>query len=728
MTGGFFYCLMKSTIALYLLILAASIQAQNSLTCIVADSLSGETLTGVNVFVKNTTNGTSTDVDGLARLDDIPSGLQTIEFSYVGYETRSRLFEFPLEQPDAVQQILLTPSAEELEEVIVSSTRTNARIEDLPVKVEVLGQEELDEESTLVPGGLGSLLGDLSVITIQRTNPVNGNEVLRMQGLDARYTQILRDGLPLYGGFSGSLGLLSIPPLDLRQVEIIKGSASTIYGGGAIGGLINLLSKAPADEPKATFVLNGTSLGESNANAFFSRQMDKVGLTFFSGSNVKFARDVNDDGFAEVPFDANFSVHPRLFFNLGEKTDLNVGLTGSYDRRKGGDLAAIRFQPTDEHPFYQTEEAFRSTLDLQFCRQNKQGAFTIKAAGSVFDRTSTSPGFYFQGQQINTFAEVNNLWEWRGSSLVVGMNLQTEDFSQDKQAPLPSWEYSYVLPGLFAQNDWQVTEKFSIGTGLRMDYHNRYGSFVLPRISLYYKPVESVSVRLAFGTGYRIPSLFELAEPSPTLSPLAEEVKPERSRGFNADINWHRLLGDELGLTLNQAFYFTGIDNYHLLLWNGTDSTFYVANSSGEVRSYGTDTYVQADWRGLELYLGFNLTDAFRRENGEKINLAFNPKHKISTVVAYEIGEIWRLGIESSYSGNQFVEDNRKVDNFWFFAAMVERKFRFGSLVLNCENLFDARQAKKEALVTGGFQAPQFASIWMPVEGRVVNLAIKVAW
>ena len=164
------------------------------------------------------------------------------------------------------------------------------------------------------------------------------------------------------------------------------------------------------------------------------------------------------------------------------------------------------------------------------------------------------------------------------------------------------------------------------------------------------------------------------------------------------------------------------------MLWNGTDSTFYVANSSGEVRSYGTDTYVQADWRGLELYLGFNLTDAFRRENGEKINLAFNPKHKISTVVAYEIGEIWRLGIESSYSGNQFVEDNRKVDNFWFFAAMVERKFRFGSLVLNCENLFDARQAKKEALVTGGFQAPQFASIWMPVEGRVVNLAIKVAW
>ena len=148
--------------------------------------------------------------------------------------------------------------------------RSNARIEDLNAKVEVLGQEEMDEESELVPGSVSSILGDLSVITIQRTNAVNGNEAIRLQGLDPKYTQLMRDGIPLYGGFTGSLGVFSIPPLDLKQVEIIKGSASTLYGGGAISGLINFISKEPLETPQHSVSLNYTTQNEFNSNTFFS--------------------------------------------------------------------------------------------------------------------------------------------------------------------------------------------------------------------------------------------------------------------------------------------------------------------------------------------------------------------------------------------------------------------------------------------------------------------------
>ena len=709
-----------------LLLYGTIIQAQNSFQCEVLDSLSGQPLIGVNVYLVQLNKGTATDLDGQAMLDGIPDGRFQIRFSYLGFKTIERSFSFPLQRPDGRIQIVMAEESESLDEVVVSSSRTNARIEALPVKVEVLGQEEMDEESTLVPGGIGSILGDLSIITIQRVNAINGNDVIRMQGLDARYTQILRDGLPLYGGFSGSLGVLSIPPLDLKQVEIIKGSASTLYGGGAIGGLINFISKTPGREPTTTMVLNGTTLGEGNINLFTSANHQKLGYTFFTGANLKPARDINKDGFAEVPFDASFTMHPRIFVNLGSKTDLNIGFTGTYNRRKGGDLEAIKFQPTLKHPFLQTEEAIRALVDLQFHHQHNQQSWTVKSAGTVFDRTVDQTGFHFQGRQVNTFTEANDLITWANQSLVIGGNLTTESFQLGRSVEVPFDSYHFVVPGIFAQDDWQFTPHLSLESGVRWDHHNVYGSFLLPRISFYFRPSEAVSIRLAYGTGYKAPSLFDVAEPSPYLLPVARGLLPERSGGFNADANWSALLGDALGITLNQALYLTNIRNANVLVTSPIDQTIQIVNNEGAVRSYGTDTYIQMDYHGLELYFGFNYTDAFREENGEKVNRAFNPKIKISDVIAYELGDTWRMGIESSFSGRQYVDNNKRVPNFWFWAAMVERKFNFGSLVLNCENVFDARQSNFGPLVTTSGGIPSYNDLWMPVEGRVINLALRI--
>jgi iron complex outermembrane receptor protein len=75
---------------------------------------------------------------------------------------------------------------------------------------------------------------------VQSTNPSLGGANVRIQGLRGRYSLILADGLPLYGGQAGGLGLLQIPPVDLGRVEVIKGTASALYGSSALGGVINL--------------------------------------------------------------------------------------------------------------------------------------------------------------------------------------------------------------------------------------------------------------------------------------------------------------------------------------------------------------------------------------------------------------------------------------------------------------------------------------------------------
>jgi hypothetical protein len=170
----------------------------------VTDSVTHEKLTGVVIVISGTQNSTATDTAGTATLTNVANGAQTIEVSYVGYQKYSVMISFPI-STNAPLSIQLKPNESELEEVLVTSTRNNSRIEDAPIKVEILGIEELTEESTLKPGNISSLLGDVSGVQIQTTSAVSGNSVVRMQGLSGRYTLFLRDGMPSYGALSSGL-------------------------------------------------------------------------------------------------------------------------------------------------------------------------------------------------------------------------------------------------------------------------------------------------------------------------------------------------------------------------------------------------------------------------------------------------------------------------------------------------------------------------------------------
>jgi outer membrane receptor for ferrienterochelin and colicins len=174
--------------------------AQNTVRFSVLDSASHEQLAGVLIKLKSTTTGAATGADGNALLPDVPAGTQVFEISFIGYKKKEITLVLPLTDTAAIP-VFIVPEGTVLDEVIISTTRTNSRIDDLPSKIEVLGQEEMDEESTIVPGNITSILGDLSIITIQHTSQVNGNDAIRMQGLDPKYTQIMRDGFPLYDGF-----------------------------------------------------------------------------------------------------------------------------------------------------------------------------------------------------------------------------------------------------------------------------------------------------------------------------------------------------------------------------------------------------------------------------------------------------------------------------------------------------------------------------------------------
>ncbi|MBS1611011.1 MAG: carboxypeptidase-like regulatory domain-containing protein, partial [Bacteroidetes bacterium] len=191
----------------FFLLVSALLFAQNKLVITVTDSTGQEKLQGVSIAIVKTKKGGTTDSSGRLILNNIPNGKQAISFSIIGYKAKTVDFVFPLDNPE-VTIIMEKAEEEKMEEVIVSSSRTESRIENLPTKVEVLGAEEVSEEVGIKPGSIASLLGDVAGIQTQQTSAATGNTEMRVQGLPGKYTQILKDGMPLFGGYSGSFSIL----------------------------------------------------------------------------------------------------------------------------------------------------------------------------------------------------------------------------------------------------------------------------------------------------------------------------------------------------------------------------------------------------------------------------------------------------------------------------------------------------------------------------------------
>lgn len=700
---------------------ASNLSGQNTLNIKIIDDKTTEPLIGVSIKQVGTTNGGITDLDGTVILRGVKDGENAWAISFIGYKNDTLKVIFPLKDISTIFTIKLVPEEEQLEEAVVTSTRTNARIEDQPTKVEVLGLEELTEENGIKPSNIGSLLGDLSVIHIQQTSAVSGGSTVRMQGLDGKYTQLLRDGLPLYDGFSGGLGLLQIPPLDLKQIEIIKGSVSTLYGGGAISGLINLVSKTPTNKPQTTLTLNQSTLKESNINAYLSRKWGHFGVTFFGGSTYQNAVDVNKDGFSDVPKVRGLLLHPRLFWD-NEKTKIDIGWSGTFEKRDGGDMEILRGSAVSaNHAFSEQNKTQRNTFDGHFTH-NFSKTFSIagKTAISLLDRKMGIIGLpnLFSGNFSTSYSELSFLKSTLKNNLVGGVNAVTQSFNKNEINGFFNKTY-----GVFVQNTWKPSDKWIIEGGLRADKTNTYGAFYLPRLSILFKPAPDFSIRIGGGSGYRIPDIFTDASASNNnFVAINNHAVAEKSVGFNFDGNWHTILFDKVSLTINQAFYSVKIDK-PIVDSSGLRG---LTNANGNLQTVGTDTYIRFSYSDIELYLGYNHTLAQMIDGKIVQNIAYSPHDKFAMTMAYEIEGVWRFGVENAWVGNQIKANGVKARNYWFFAAMIERKFKHSSLVLNGENLADFRQSRFEPLYDGAQNEPVFRQLWSPIDGRVINISLKI--
>ena len=407
-------------------------------------------MAGVSIALNNKNIGT-TNSKGLATINSSAANI-TLQFTRVDFEKNNVTINLPYTDTLLVK---LTASKKLLDEVVlVSSTRNNQQIENSPLKVEVLGLEEMQEEAVIKPAGIASILGDISGVQIQQSSQVTANANVRIQGLDGRYTQILKDGLPLYDGFSGGFGILSIPPLDLKQVELIKGSASTLYGGGAIGGLINIISRKPSSKQEAIFSVNKTTLKETNINAYLSKKYKKIGYTFFAGYNYQKAVDVNKDTFSDVPFLNGLVLHPRLFFYPNKNATITLGYTGTFEKRNGGDMLALGGKPNAMHQYFENNTINRNSYEF-VVQQNlaDKKKLEFKSSISTFNRNIINNNINFTGNQLNYYTEASYFAPYKNNSFVTGINVNGDRFNKiTNNIPLQNFKKSETRNVSYACN------------------------------------------------------------------------------------------------------------------------------------------------------------------------------------------------------------------------------------------------------------------------------------
>jgi outer membrane receptor for ferrienterochelin and colicins len=714
-------------IAAVLLLLCCNVFAQNNFNCFVKDAESKELLAGVTAKITSGNRQAASDNNGSVVFKNVAAGNIKIIFTHVGYENQTVDFKIP--QGDTVQIVYLEKAKAETEqEVIITSSRTNSRIEDLPTKVEVLGSEEVDEEAGTIPGNIASLLGDIAGIQNQRTSGTTGSIDLRVQGLPGKYTQILRDGLPLFGGYSGNFSVLQIPPLDLKQVEIIKGASSTLYGGGAIAGMINLISKTPKlNDPQHSVLVNYSTLKEFNLNTFHSGRNKKTGYTFFAGTTLQKGVDVNKDGFSDVPDLKTFFFHPKLFLYPGEKNTLTFEYDGTYEDRNGGDMQVLHATKDNTHQFFIQNKSFRNSIAATWQNKiSKTAELNFKGLLSFFSRDINTNVFGMKAKQQTFFTELSYLKKWDKHTLVCGINVSGENFS--KKAPDSSFinPYSNTVFGFFVQDDWRITQKLTAQTGLRFDYNNAYEPVLLPRLSLLYKFNTHFTSRLGGGLGYKAPTVFnnDIDERELRGHNLVTGILTEKSVGANWDINFKHKIKN-WNLTVNQMFYVTQIDRPVIEDPNGGFNYNYI-NAAKPLNTKGFETYVAAINDGLEMYLGYTYTIAKQFYNTAQPNVPLSAKSKFAAVISNEFSSRFRACIEASYTGKQYLDNGSRTPGYLVAAAMIRYDIKKLSLVLNCENIFDYRQTRKENIVYGPISNPSFKQIWAPVDGRVVNLSARI--
>ena len=667
-----------------------------------------------------------TDAQGNARLV-LPPGPQVLSVTGIGFKPTQATVTVVADSVVTVK-ISIEMTGMVMEEVKVSATRIERLAGDSPTRVEVLDEMEVDENTLMAPSGITMLLNETPGLQVQRASPGLGTGSVRILGLPGQYTVMLADGLPLYGGASSALGPLDVSPVDLQRVEIIKGAASSLYGGQALGGVINLVSK-PATG-KSELLLNRRTLGVTDAATWLSHRFNEnVGASLLASGTVQSAFDRDNDGWADQARARRWNVRPRVTATDADGRSLFVTAGYGYDSRNGGTLGNASTPGGT---------AFAEGLTSRRADVGARAVLPVGDSGNVAFRFAVSgnrhrrefgPGPIEADRVTTGFLEATRSTVLSGSALVLGSALQLDEF---KNSLNTRYDHSWFTPSVFATAERPVGA-FTLSASARGDAHPEAGVQLTERVAMLAKPAEGWSVRLSAGTGFAAPTATTEETEAIGLRAIraGAELRRERSYGSMFDLSG-QLAGAEVLITA----YGSVIDDA-IQLADADDGSggALLRNASGNTRVAGIESAAVWRFEGGKFLATYGYMNGSRPDGttGARERLPLVPRHRAGGDLMFEKPGVYRGGIEGIWYGAQSLDDNpfrSESKPYVYLMAIAVRQLGRLEAVANFENLLNVRQTTTDPLVrpTPGTGGRWTTDVWAPLEGFMANVALRYRW
>lgn len=676
--------------------------------------------------------GAATDSLGRATLR-LPAGAQTVTVSRIGYRPDTLTLTVVAGMSATVVAPLVDQAAV-IASVVVTSTRAERRIEDEPLRVEVLSGDDVSEKNEMRPGDLTTLFSEMSGVRVQTTSPSLGAATVRVQGLSGRYTTVLNDGLPLYGTHASSFGLVQQPPLDLRQAEVIKGAASALYGPSALGGVVNLVSRRPPDTSQA--VVNQTAHGGTDALGFVARQLSsRLGVTVLGGGHYQRATDPDGDAWVDVAGFRRAELRPRLFYHdsAGRSGMLTAG--GFMEDRGGGPTAAAAAALPARTLLDSVSTRHADVGGIGRWRVSDAWTLAARTAANVQSRRRLFVGNTEHERQHTLFGEVTATGVSRRNTLIGGVSWEQEGYVN---RDAPRFDQTLTTPAVFAQHTWVPAAWLASTANARCDFSNQYGTICTPRASLLAKASDVLSVRASVGGGWFAPMALNDETEAIGLTRVTQPLplQPERARTASLDVTATR--GP---LQVNGTLFQDRVSHPVGLRRVPGDSTGAVelVNASGAMRTEGGEVFAVYSLEPViaTAYYAVTHSRELSPSSGLPREVPLTPRQEAGLDFALEDDESGAyVAAEIFYTGRQALEDNpyRQLSQPYTTVGLLgAKRFGRGTVFLNLNNLTNVLQTRVDPIMRPAGSAPgeggaRTVAPWAPLEGRSANVGVRYAF
>lgn len=698
----------------------------------VIDKKTQKHLAFVNIVLKGTTIGTTTDESGHYFLKNLPEGTFTVEVNMIGYKTVTRQVELK-HKVTREENFEIEEDYISLDGVVVSANRNETSRRQAPTLINVIDSRLFENTcSPTLAEGLNFQPG----VRVENNCQNCGFQQVRINGLEGPYTQILIDSRPIFSALSGVYGLEQIPASMVERVEVMRGGGSALFGSSAIAGTINIITKEPLRNSgqlsHTTMQIGNSGCFDHNTNLNASLVTDnrKAGLFIFGQNRQRKSYDDNGDGFSELPKLSQQTVGLRSYLKTSPYSKLSIEYHHIEEYRRGGDQ--LNLPPHEVMIAEQTEHSINGGgLKFDYYSPNELHHFSAYASTQYTDRKS----YYGGHQDPNAYGATTDLTTVVGTQYVYNFKkclfmpaTFTGGLEYNRDALKDNmWGYGRTIDqtvhieSAFLQNEWK-DEHWSILIGGRFDKHNLIDGVIFsPRANLRYNPNEHVNLRASYSAGFRAPQAFdedlhiENVGGGVSMIVLAPDLSEEKSHSFSLSADLYQHWGDFQGNLLLEGFYTTLSDVFALREKNHENGilTYERHNASGAY-VYGFTMEGKLAYRNtLQLQAGITLQKSEYKQPEQWSSTAPAEKRIARTpntygyfTLSYTPIKAFTAALSGTYTGSMLVQhvagyipEDIAVETPSFFDMNLKASYDFqidGSVVLQVnagiQNIFNAYQ------------------------------------